>query len=62
VPGLSEGAFREMICPISRPSKYSPELRERAVRMVLHPGTISGGRSAGAARAYLHAVTDNFSQ
>src|SRR5262249_61618361 len=34
VPGLSEGLFRERMWPMARPSKYSPELRERAVRMV----------------------------
>ena len=35
VPGLSEGPFRERMEPMARPSKYSPELRERAVRLVL---------------------------
>ena len=41
VPALSEGLFRERMEPMGRPSKYSPELRERAVRMVLeHAPTI----------------------
>ncbi len=32
---MSEGSFRERMEPMPRTSKYSPELRERAVRMVL---------------------------
>src|SRR3954466_8714834 len=34
VPALSEGSFGGRMEPMARPSKYSPELRERAVRLV----------------------------
>jgi transposase-like protein len=43
----SEGSFRERMEPMARPSKYSPELRERAVRMVFEntrPRTRRSGR------------------
>ena len=32
--GFVEGSFREGMEPMARPSKYSPEVRERAVRLV----------------------------
>src|SRR3954451_4726199 len=38
VPGLSEGSFVERMEPMARPTKYSPEVRERAVRMVREHG------------------------
>ena len=51
-PGLSEGPFRERMEPMPRPSRYSPELRERAIRMVFdhapeHPSQWAAIRSVG---------------
>ena len=37
-PRLSEGPFVERMEPMARPSRYSPEVRERAVRMVREHG------------------------
>ena len=38
VPGSSEGSFLERMEPMARPSRYSPEVRERAIRMVREHG------------------------
>ena len=34
VPALWEGPFVERMEPMGRPSKYAPEVKERAIRMV----------------------------
>ncbi len=45
-PGFLEGPFVERMEPMARPSRYSPEVRERAVRLVREHEAATGSQSA----------------